>query len=181
MASSNLYKKFDNAQTLKNREGGYKNVVYYAPIETFESLKAPAASPTVLGDKKKITTAHTFATDEGFIALTSKLHSVTMKTDSVGEDESARSSHVAEFIVLGDSAEHLEQFEGIKATPGIWLLKDSACASGEFIQLGDDCLQATFKFEFTGNTTKEGLKEYKGTVTILDKKYYYSSTVTEKP
>jgi hypothetical protein len=181
MSSVNLYKKFDNAQTLKNREGGYKNVVYYAPIETFTSLKQPTPTPAVLGDTLKITTAHTFNVDEGFIALTCKTHTVTMKTDSVGEDESARDSHVAEFVVLGDSAEHLEQFKGIKGTPGIWLLKDSACATGEFIQLGDDCSQATFKYEFTGNTTKEGLKEYKCTVTVLDKKFYYSSTVTEKP
>jgi hypothetical protein len=181
MASQNLLKKFGKTQTSTSKDGGYKNLVYFSPVDTFDDIKSPAAD-AVLGDKYKITDDHTLLADEGFISMLCKLNSVTTKSESVGEDDAMRTKHTAEFIWYGDSAEHLAQAELMRENPAIWLLKDQDCINAtDYVQFGDSCNQPTFKFEFTGNTTKEGMKEYKGTLEIIGKKYFYSGVVTEKP
>lgn len=182
MASVNLLKKFGKTETLLNRDGGYKNVILFAPKSTFLSIKKPSDAPAVLGDKKKITTAHTFPADEGFISLLCKLHSVTSKTTTIGDEGAQRLQHEAEGIVFGDSAIHLEQFEEMLNDENIFLVKDQDCLNAtDYVQFGDECLTPNIKLEFTGNTTKEGMKEYKITLTVIGKKFYYSAAVTEKP
>ena len=178
---TNLYKKITAADQL-NKEGGYKNVLWFAPRETFLSIKTPSANPAALGDKKKITTAHTFGTDDGFISLLCKTHSVTSKGTTVGEDGAQSMEYSFEGIVLGDSAVLQEELEEQLNANNIWLLKDQDCLNAtEFVQFGDECVSPTVKLEFDGKTTKEGMKEYKITGTVKGKKFWYSGTVTEKP
>lgn len=182
MASVNLLKKFGKTEISKNRDGGYKNIIFFAPVDTFTSIKQPTNAPAVLGDKKKITTAHTFPADEGFMSLLSKLHSVTSKTTTIGDEGAPRLQHEFEGIIFGDSAEHLEQFEAILNSNNIFLVKDQDCINAtDYVQFGDECLTPNIKLEFTGNTTKEGMKEYKLTGTVIGKKFFYSGAVTEKP
>ena len=182
MASQNLFKKFTKTETAKNRNGGYKNVLYYAPVSTFLSIKQPTNAPAALGDTKKITTAHTFPVDEGWMSLLCKLHSVTTKATTVGDEGAQRLQHDFEGIILGDSAIHQEQLEAMLNDNCLFLLKDQDCINTtDYVQFGDECLTPNIKLEFTGNTTKEGLKEYKILGTVLDKKFWYSATVTEKP
>src|SRR5690348_5472600 len=86
MASLNKYKKYAKAD-IKNRDGGYKALIYFAPVDTFTAIQMPSVT-TALGDAKKITAAHTFPEDEGFISLLCKLHSVTSKGATVGDEGS---------------------------------------------------------------------------------------------
>jgi len=181
MSSINLYKKYAKTD-IKNRDGGYKALIYFAPVDTFSLIASPIASPVAPGDKKKITAAHTFATDEGFISLLCKLHSVTSKGAPVGDEGAQSIEWSFEGIILGDGAVLQEELEGILNDNCIFLLKDQDCINAtEFVQFGDDCLQPTIKLEFDGKTTKEGNKEYKLTGTVKGKKYWYSGTLTEKP
>ncbi|MBV9989370.1 MAG: hypothetical protein JO301_16950 [Chitinophagaceae bacterium] len=181
MASVNLYKKFGKTETSKNRDGGYKNILLFAPVSTFTSIKVPTLS-AALGDTKKIVVAHTFPADEGFMSLLSKLHSVTTKSTTVGDEGAQRLQHEFEGVILGDSALHLEQLEAQLNDNSIWLVKDQDCLNTDnYVQFGDECLTPNIKLEFTGNTTKEGLKEYKITGTVIGKKFFYTATVTEKP
>jgi hypothetical protein len=177
----NLYKKFTATDAAKNRDGGYKNVIYLAPVDTFLSIKKPTDTPAALGDTKKITTAHTFTSPAGFISLVSKMHAVKTKTTSIGDDGVQQMEHEFEAIITGDSAEHLEQFEGLLNDNCIFLVKDQNClAANEFVQFGDECLQPTLKVEFDSADTNSGVKYYKITGKIRGKKYFYSGVVTEK-
>lgn len=178
---ANLLKKFGTTETAKNRDGGYKALVFFAPVDSFSSIKAPTVT-TALGDKKKISTAHTFGAEDGFISLMCKIHSVKSKSGSVGDDGVKSLEHEFEFIVTGDSAEHLEQFETTLNERSIFLLKDQDCINAtDYVQFGDDCLQPTMTVEFDSMDTSTGIKNYKVSGKIKGHKYFYTGTVTEKP
>lgn len=180
MASLNLYKKIAKADQ-ENTGGGYKNVIFWAPRDTFTAIQQPTASPSALGDKFKITTAHTFPADEGFISWLCKLNSVTVTGDTVGDDGAAQMEWKSTFTLLGDGASTQQQVTEQLNADNIFLLKDSDClAGGPYVQLGDECLSPIAKVTFDGKTTKEGLKEYTIELTCK-KKFFYSGTVTEKP
>ena len=180
MASKNLYKKFDKT-TQENTGGGYKNVVFWAPRDTFTALQKPIAVPIALGDKYAITTAHTFPVDEGFISWLCKLHSVTVTGDTTGDEGATQMEWKSTFILFGDGASTQEEVTEQLNADNIFLLKDSDClAGGPYVQLGDECVSPSVKVTFDGKTTKEGLKEYTIELTCK-KKYFYSGTVTEKP
>jgi len=180
MASLNLYKKFDKS-TQESTKGGYKNVVFWAPVDTFTAVQVPTPTPAALGDKFKITTAHTFPTDEGFISWLCKIDSVTITGATTGDPGSNEMEWTSTFGLLGDGAMTQEEVtEQLNAT-NIWLLKDSACLEGNpYVQLGDECVPVKVSIAFDGKTTAAGLKEY--TITLVSKaKYFYSGTITEKP
>lgn len=179
MASKNLYKKFDQS-TQEGTTGGYKNVVFFAPVDTFTDIALPTTTPAALGDKYKISTAHTFPTDEGFISMLCKLHSVVVTGETVGEDGANEVMFKAVFTLLGDGAMTQEQVLGLLNASNIWLLKDAECHAGTYVQLGNECKPAETKVSFDSKSTKEGMKEY--TLELSSKaKYFYSATVTEKP
>lgn len=180
MASLNLYKKFDKT-TQESIGGGYKNVVFWAPVDTFTAVQVPTPTPAVLGDKFKITTAHTFPVDEGFISWLCKIDSVTITGATTGEKGSNQMEWTSTFILFGDGAMTQEEVTEQLNSTNIWLLKDSACLAGNpYVQLGNECVPATVSLAFDGKTTADGLKEY--TVTIVSKyKAFYSGTITEKP
>ena len=181
MSSLNLYKKITKADQV-NKEGGYKNVIYWAPVSTFTSIKGPTVTPTVLGDTLKITSAHTFPVDEGFISWLCKLHSVTGTAQTTGDEGAQSLHHTYKFTLIGDDASTLEQLKGMLNDNCIFLIKDSNClGTAAYVQLGDECLSPTCKIQFDGKTTKEGLKEYMVEIDVKEKKFYYSSTITEKP
>jgi hypothetical protein len=179
---ANLYKKLGKASQV-NKDGGYKPEVWFAPKDTITNSLMPAPGSTpVLGDAYKIALAHTFGSGDGFINLTSKLHSVTHKSTSKGDDGVQQLEHMFEFELIGDSAELLELRDKIQNEEGIWLIKDANCTSASaYDQFGDSCVTPVVKVEFDAKTTKEGVKVTKCTGTITGHKYFYSGAVTEKP
>ena len=181
MASINLYKAIAKADQ-KNTNGGYKNVVLWAPRNSFLSIKTPTATPTVLGDKKKITTAHTFPVDEGFISWLCKLHSVTTTMESTGDPGAKSFVHKGKFELLGDDASTLEMLEEQLNDDVILLLKDQDCLNAtDYCQYGDECLSPEFTTSFDGKTTAEGYKIYTVEFSVKAKKFFYSGAVTMKP
>ena len=178
---SNLYKKFTKTEAAVNRDGGYKPKIFFCPIDTFLAIQKPTASPTALGDTKKIATAHTFTSPAGFFSLYAKDHSVKTKSTSVGDDGVKQIEHEFEVIVTGDSAEHLEQFEAMLNDDLMILLKDQDCINAtDHVQYGDECLTPTLSIEFDSADTNTGVKYYKITGKIRGHKYFYTGTVTEK-
>lgn len=180
MASLNLYKKLDKT-TQQSTGGGYKNVVFWAPVDTFTAVQTPTPTPAALGDKYKITTAHTFPVDEGFISWLCKTNSVKLTGATTGEVGSNEMTWTSTFVLLGDGAlTHEEVVEQLNST-NIWLLKDSACLEANpYVQLGSECVPATVSVAFDSKDTAEGMKEW--TITVTSKaKYFYSGTITEKP
>ena len=178
---ANLYRSLEQADTLKNIDGGYVPKIWVAPVNTFTDIKVPDAD-AALGDKLKIAAAHTFGVADGFLAIKAREHSVNLKGAPVGEDGATITQWTLEAYVLGDSPEHQALLEGLSKEQLIILLKDQSCpAPDDHVQLGDDQLQATVKVEFDSQATNSGAKFYKLTATIRGHRYFYSAVVTEKP
>lgn len=177
---ANLYKKFGAAEVATARDGGYKALIYFAPVDTFLAIAEPGAA-TLLGDTKKIATAHTFSGTAGFISLMCKMHSVKSKSASIGDDGVKQLEHEFEGIITGDSAGHLEQFEKMLNDQLVVLIKDQDCVNvSELVQFGDECVQPSLTIEFDGADTSTGVKTYKVSGKIRGHKYFYGATVTEK-
>lgn len=177
--SSNYKKRVKADETFA--EGGYKNQFWFAPVADFLSIKTPGVW-AALGDKVKITLAHTFGEDDGFIAWRGKKHAVTTTAETTGEDGSKSLLHKGRIIVLGDGASTLEQMRDLLNDDIIILVKDQDCLNaGDYVQFGDECLSPDLTITFDGKTTKEGLKEYTVEWSVKDKKFFYSGAVTEKP
>lgn len=177
---ANVYVKRTKANQT-NSQGGYKQQVFFAPVDTFLVIGTPTDAPAVAGDKVIITDDHTFTPPDGFIGLWSKKHSVTTTTESTGDEGAQSLVHTHKLVLLGDGASTLEQMRDLLNEDAIWLLKDADCINAtDYIQFGDECLQPTAKITFDGKTTAEGLKEYTLELKVKDKKFFYSGTVTEK-
>lgn len=165
----------------KDVQGGYKNVVLFAPVATITVFGIPVDPPVALGDEVTIATAHTFGTSDGFISWLCKKHTVTTTTETTGDAGAQSLVHHAKFTLLGDSASTLEQLRNLLNDDVIFLLKDQDCVNGQYVQFGDACLAPNVKVSFDGKTTAEGLKEYAIEIDVKDKKFFYNATVTEKP
>lgn len=177
---ANLYKSRAKAD-IRNADGGYKNIVLWAPRETFLLLQKPTLS-LVSGDRKKIITAHTFGLTDGFISWLCKKHSVTTTMETTGDAGSQSMVHHAKFILLGDDASTLEMLENQLNEDSIFLLKDQDCLNAtDYVQFGDECLCPDIKVSFDGKTTGEGLKEYSVEISVKSKKFFYSGIATMKP
>jgi len=177
MAKMN-YKNIAKSTSLRADTGGYKNVVLMCPRADFLSIAKPTDTPAALGDENKITTAHTFTDPKGFITWDCKVHSVTGKATTVGEEGSQEIEYSYPFVIIGDSASTQEQMQRLLNDNILWLLKEANClVDDSYVQLGDECLPASAKVEADFKTTKEGKKEW--TVTVTSKaRYFYTATVT---
>jgi hypothetical protein len=175
-----IYKRRLKADEL-NKEGGYKNKVYFAPVADFLSLKKPVGPFAAPGDKFKITTAHTFTAPAGFIAFDCKKHAVTTTAETTGEDGSKSLTYKCRFTLLGDDAITQEYLETMLNDDIIMLVKDQDClVATEHVQFGDECVTPDFTITFDGKTTKEGLKEWTVEATVKAKRFFYTGAVTEK-
>lgn len=159
--------------------GGYKDVFRFCPIADFATIASPTGSPSAIGDKVKITTAHTWTGTNGYFEYETQQQTVTVSGETVGETGAKLLKHSTKFNILGDDASTQEQIQALLNAKVIAWVKDSKCSATEYVQLGDDCIQPEFSVVFTGNTTKEGSKIYEVTLTVLDAKYFYSGALTK--
>ena len=172
-----IYRSLTKTDVANDAQGGYKAVVYFAPVTDFTTINQPA-DDTSLGDAVTVATDDAFTEGKGYMALPAKMHSVTSKTSSTGDDGAQSFVHEFEAIVLGDGAIQLDTFQNMLNDTCVFLLQDQDCDNGTYIRLGDDCLTPVIKVTFDGKTTKEGMKEYKITGSIKGHKVFYSGTVT---
>jgi hypothetical protein len=174
---ANRYKKIAKADQ-KNVDGGYKNVVQFAPRDTFTLIAAPDSAVTTPGASVEIPDDHTFGASDGFISWLCNTDSVTV----TGKSEGRGMIWTSVFELVGDSSSTQEQVQDQLNDNCIFLLKDANCkAATELVQLGDDCNTPKVEVEFDGKTTASGDKIYKITLTVKNAKYFYQGTVTSKP
>lgn len=161
-------------------QGGYKDVFFFAPLSSFLALQKPTASPTVLGDKVKITTAHTFTSPAGFLSWACKKRSVTIAAETTGDPGAQQIRYTATFVVLGDGPEIQEQMDMLLNDDIICLLKESNCiVNDSYVQLGDECVTPDITVAFNSNNNAEGSKEWTVTIAVTGKKFFYTGAVTE--
>lgn len=183
MATSvNLFKKISKTDTAVNRAGGYKPLIYFAPVNTFSLINQPGAV-TNIGDDVTVSADDTFTSPEGYISIQCLPNTVTSTSKSIGDEGAQQLQHTLTAMVSGDSAKILSTMLALLNENAVWLAKDQDCINADnFIRLGDDCVQPVLTIDFDGSNTKDGkAKGYKMTLTITGHKVFYSGTVTEKP
>jgi hypothetical protein len=159
-------------------QGGYKDVFYLAPLADFTILQPPLAT-TDLGDKYTIESAHTFGVGLGFYNWVCKTDSVRLTAESVGEKGARLIRYRVEFQIVTDSAATQEQMTMILNQKNIYLIKDANCLTADsYIQLGDDCKQASFTVAFDGGQ-EENLKTWTVTGEIIQKRFFYNAAIVE--
>lgn len=161
---------------------GHSDVVFFSPIDEFLVLQKPGAFAAA-GDKKKITTAHTFTSPAGFVRIKCKNGSVREEGSSVvGEKGGLVPNHVYNFIVRGHSAVIEETLEEMLNIEAIFLFNSPECDVNSYVQLGSECspAQLTAYVPKSGSRNAGGVREYEITLESHDK-YFYTGTVTERP
>jgi hypothetical protein len=163
-----------------DQKPGHSDVIFFSPIDQFLVLQKPAAF-AVAGDKKKITTAHTFTAPAGFVRIKCKPGSV--KEDGsgiIGEKGGLVPRHVYNFIVKGHSAVIEETLEEMLNIEAVYLFNSPECGVNSYVQLGSECnpAQITSYVAKSGSRGEGGVREYEVVLESSDK-YFYSSTVTE--
>ncbi len=160
-------------------KGGYKNVIWTAPVSDFLSIAKPPYPAPLHGDRVTITGDHTFTDPKGFFSWDSKTDSVTGTVASTGDKGTKLPQYTYKFVIVGDSASTQESMENALNDHMIWLFKDANCLVDDaYVQLGDDCDVPEVTIEGDFKTTKDGLKEW--TVTVVSTaRYFYTGTVTE--
>lgn len=160
---------------------GHSDTVLYAPLSEFTVIQSPGAY-SAAGDKKKITTAHTFPATKGFAQLKAKAGTVRQEgTSAVGEEGGWVPQYQYIITVKGHSAVIEEWLEELMNEEGIFLFNSPECGVNEYIQLGSSCNPARLKgyTGASGNKNAGGVTQYEITVGSSDH-YYYSGTVTVK-
>jgi hypothetical protein len=164
------------ASTQVGKTGGYKPSLYFAPASDIATYGRPAASPVALGDKVKVTTAHTFATGKAANLWDAKLHSVTHTSKPVGDPGSLEMEHTVVVTFLGDNPATFEQVQNMLNDQVVIWVKDADCLTNDsYIQLGNDCIPVDVSPEFDGKNTQAGQKEYKITFTSKAKVFYVAT------
>lgn len=160
---------------------GYSDTVTFAPIAEFTTIAAPGAYSSP-GDKKKITTAHTFAVGKGFSQIKAKSGRVRQEgTTAVGEVGGWVPSYKYGITIKGHSAVIEEIIEEMMNEEFIFLFNSPECGVNEYEQLGSSCNPAKLESfaNKSGNKGEGGTCEFELVFASSDH-YFYSGTVTLK-
>lgn len=168
---------------VKNAKPGYNNIIWLAPRSAFLELQEPVLPGVAAGDTVTIKTAHTFGVGEGFIQLYCQPDSVEANATLVGPKGAKRLKHQPKFNVQGDDPVLLEMMNALINEDLILIFKDANCPGGQLVQYGCDCQPVNVsEGEFTSSNTgaDDGQKAWVITA-AASCKYFYDSTITEKP
>lgn len=168
---------------IKNQYPGYLNEVWIAPKSAFLILQEPVLPGVAAGDTVRITQAHTFPVDQGFVKIACQPDSVQANATVVGPKGAKRFKHAPSFAVQGDDPVLLEMMKELVKEDLIVIFKDATCPGGQLVQYGCSCMAANVsEGEFTSSNTGEddGQKAYTLTLDV-NCKYFYDATITEKP
>jgi len=172
---------FANLKEHSNIDSGIADFVLVAPFYDFEEggVKSPAAPFTERGDEVTIKTAHVFKAGKAFIKVALAPEKNQLTGTTIGDTGFQKMDQVLDIFIPGSYAEAHEFAKNIINTPLIVLAKDSNCPANVHYQLGNDCVQAYCKMDFSTGTTKDGVKGYKGTISFQNGYIQlYASTVT---
>jgi hypothetical protein len=164
-----------------DKKPGHSDVALMAVLGSFTLCQVPTAPFANPGDSKKITTAHTFPANSGFVELQCKSKSIEPGGDASGEAGGQVINYKYKVIVKGDSAEILEWIENMLNEDMVWLFNSPQCGVDEYVQIGSRCNPAIISgfAPRGGSRGAGGFKEYEFIVESADK-FFYSATVTKK-
>lgn len=145
----------------RNIFSGVAEGVYIASRHSFapDGIKKPLPKKVVVAETHEFQTAN-----DGFIyaQLAPQKNSIT--SSSIGELGGQQMQHELKVFFPGSYEEVHETVADLLNDPLIVLIKDSNCAAGFYYQLGNCCVGAWMKSQFTTGTTSEGVKGYELTI-----------------
>jgi len=171
--------------TASNKQGGYKNALYFSEVSDISTWQRPSAAGAVLGDTLAIAVAHTWAAGKAAHIWEAKIGSVQHTTETGGDVGAKELIHVVRAEILGDSAAILEQVNRLLNDNTVFWLKDANCLVADaYYQLGDDCnpVSASVTFDSQTNNPEQvnGQKRY--VLELRTKaKFYYTAAVDFTP
>lgn len=158
--------------------GGYKNELLLVKKSDVSTYGTPLTT-TALGDKFTISTAHTFPANKGYYSWSGKLKSVLGKGASQGDPGMKQVQYTYEGIVIGDDASTQEQMSNSLNEDLLWFFKDSNClVTDAYVQLGDECDSPEVDVEFDSQNS-DGTKNWKVTVKITGKRFFYNAALVK--
>lgn len=168
-----------------NKQGGYKNALYFSEIPDITTWQRPTAAGVTIGDTLAIAVAHTWAAGKTVNTWETKIGTVQHTIETGGDVGAKELIHVVRAEILGDSAAILEQLNRLLNDNTVFWLKDANClVANAYYQLGDDCnpVSATVSFDSQTNNPEQvnGQKRY--VLELRTKaKFYYTAALDFTP
>lgn len=141
-------------------------------------LKAPVPPFTNPGDSLRITGNHEFVEGKGFIPFHATLATAELTAENVGDRESRTNNPSLVAQHPGLTAEIVEFFQSRKN--GDWIVLQQTLA-GEWIQMGEDGLEAEIMFTFGSGRVDGGYQGVTATISNYGKPYFYEGDIVYYP
>lgn len=160
-------------------KGGFKPKFYFIVNDDVETWVRPlAAAP---GDTVSIATAHTMLTGKSVHTWDTKLYSVKLNIDPVGDPGAQTLNAKATLVINGHDAVFFEQIQKMLNDEITIFIKDADCiTNGTYMQIGDDCNPAAVvpKFDSKDNSpTTGGQKEWTFEITSAASYFYTAAAL----
>ena len=141
-------------------------------------LKAPVGPFTDPGDSLRITGDHEFVEGFGFVPFHATLATAELTAENVGDRESRTNNPSLVAQHPGLTAEIVEFFQSRKN--GDWIVLMQTLA-GEWIQMGEDGLEAEIMFTFGSGKVDGGYQGVTATISNYGKPYFYEGDIVYYP
>ena len=158
---------FKNLKTSENTGSGVAEKILLAPVSWFTSIKMPVPPFLYPGQGVTILEDHVFKEEKSFFEVWLSPEKNQLSGATIGELGFQKMDLQLEVFIPGSYAELHEFAKNIINRPLVALIHDSDCRLDWYYQLGDECVYAWMKCDFTTGTTRDGIKGYKGTVSYL--------------
>lgn len=163
----------------ENNMGGTQQVIYYAPIRDFLSIKTVAAAPTTPEEAVDITTTHTFKTGFCFKKLYCTLDKGTVEIEPQGERDGRSFKVKSKIFYPGAKSDAMGLAALIKNDKLIVVVP---LTDGKNIQIGSEALQAEMVPKFTAATNGSGLRGWEFDIeSMAPVPYVYKGTISLVP
>lgn len=159
---------------------GFKQTAFIAETGWFNAEAVPASSPTVMGDKVKIATAHTFTTGKGALPIQCYYKTGDQSGEAAGDQGAKVLNFKPKIFVQGDNAQALELVQTILNKSLVLWLEKPGCP-GQLVQYGCKCTPTVLD---SVNPIVPAILSGKAGYEIsfeTQEKYFYNATLTVYP
>lgn len=159
--------------------GGTTQLMHYAPVRDFLSIKVPSASPSTLEDKVVISVTHTFNVGKCFKKLYVTLDSGSADSELQGERDGKSFKTKAKVFYPGTKAEVMGFVAQAKNDRFIVLIN---MPDGKVRQIGSEAFHAEIMPKFSTGTNSGGRRGYEFEIeSMAPCEYLYEGTINTTP
>jgi hypothetical protein len=167
---------YTNIRTAQERNpAGTKRTLYFAPLDSFDSIGAAPASPATLAEANVISDDHTFTAPAGFFKLELETDKQDLVSEYIGNVMGGDQAINFTGFATGMGDDQIALFEKLVQEKHIVLvpLKD-----GKVLQLGEEDNGVMFKAAAQVGKESDGERGFNVSVTHYGRILRYGGTVT---